>query len=187
MVSLVKVIGMFKTGVIAPNVNLVNPNPAIHWEEYKFRVPLEPEPLPARAASGRSLVAMTSSGITGTNGHCVMESAPKIPATTNNFWVPGANVPSLVVAAGLSPRSATSVSESIQEYVANYHGNDLARIYGKRSRSLTWRSFAIANEGKVTRFAEPTLIPKATPPLVFVFSGQGPQHFESESSAPTTF
>ena len=182
MVSLVKVIGIFRTGIVAPNVNLFNRNPAIHWDEYKFRVPLEPEPLPCRSPSGKSLVAMTSSGITGTNGHAVVESAPKIPATVNKFWIKGANVPSLVVAGGLSPRSTTSVSEQIQEYVGNYHSHDLARIYGKRVRSLTWRSFAIENQGKLTRFSEPAMIPKGTPPLVFVFSGQGPQHFESEST-----
>lgn len=171
---------MFKTGVIAPNVNLINPNPAIKWKEYKFRVPLEPERLPCRSTSGRSLIAMTSSGITGSNGHCVVEGPPRVLKAPNCFWLPGSTVPSLLVAAGLTPRSASAISDELKNLITDHHPHSLARIYGRRARSLTWRSFALAKDGKVSRFSEPTLIPKSTPPLVFVFSGQGPQHFQSK-------
>lgn len=177
--SLVKVIGMFKTGIVAPNVNLKNPNPAIHWDEYKFRVPLEPEPLKARHPSGRPLVAMTSSGITGANGHAVIEGPPKIAQPTNTFWLSGATIPGLFIAGGLSPRSTTASTELLQELAAKYDPLTLSRIYGRRARSMTWRSFSVENNGKVARFSDAVLGPKTTPPLVFVFSGQGPQHFHS--------
>ena len=181
LTSLCKVVGIIKSGVVAPNVNLKKLNPAIHWDEYKFRVPLEPEPLPCRSPSGVSLFSVGSSGISGTNGHAVIESPPKVPAPKNTFWVPGTTIPGLLVAGGLSPRSASSVVELLQEMVNEYPPHVLSRVFGRRSRSLTWRAFAIENEGKLSRFSTPVLAPKTTPPVIFVLSGQGPQHLRSKS------
>ena len=124
---------------------------------------------------------MTSSGITGSNGHCVVESPPKLEKPVNSFWIPGASIPGLIVAGGLSPRSTSAVAETAGEWVAQYSSHDLSRLFGRRVRSLTWRSFAVETGNKLSRFSEPALIPKSAPPLVFVFSGQGPQHFESTS------
>jgi acyl transferase domain-containing protein/aryl carrier-like protein len=176
LTSLCKVVGIIKTGLVAPNVNLSKLNPAIHWDEYKFRVPLEAEPLPCRSPSGISLFAVAGSGISGTNGHAVIESPPKVAHPTNSFWVPGTTIPGLLVAGGLSPRSASSVVEVLQDMVNEYSSHTLSRVYGRRSRSLTWRAFAIESEGKLSRFSTPVLAPKATPPVIFVLSGQGPQH-----------
>ncbi|OBZ73412.1 putative polyketide synthase 22 [Grifola frondosa] len=178
LASLCKVCSIFETRTIPPNVNFNNPNPAIKWKEYKFRVPLEPEPLPCRAASGRPLVAMTSSGIGGANGHCVVEGPPAVTPARSSFWLPGATVPSLLVAGGLSPRSTAAIGDALKELVTSTADLDaIARAYARRSRSMTWRSFAVDAGGKLSRFSEPTLIPKHTAPIVFVLSGQGPQHF----------
>lgn len=160
-------------------MNLSHPNPAIRWREYRLRVPLEVEQLSCRSPSGRSLVALTSSGISGVNGHCVVEGPP--PARTkDSLWLPGANVPSLMIAAGLTPRSASAVAESMDDLVRKHDPIHLARIYGRRSRSLTWRSFSMCTEAGLSHFSEPLLSPKTPPALVFVFSGQGPQHFSSK-------
>lgn len=171
---------MFKTGTVAPNVNFSTPNPAIKWKEYKLRVPVEAEPLPCRSSSGRSLVAMTSSGITGANGHCVVEGPPIMPTTVNTFWVSGHALPVLLVAGGLSPTSAGSVADAMKKVVVSYSAQQLARVYGRRARSLTWRGFTVAKDGEELHFTSPTLVPKSQPPVVFVFSGQGPQHIHSK-------
>ena len=121
---------------------------------------------------------MTSSGIGGANGHVVVEGAPARPEVPTSFWCDKA--PALLIAAGLSPRSAAALGESLKEIRDDVSPQAIARALGRRSRSMTWRSFAVLNNGKVSRFSEPLLAPKTTGPLVYVFSGQGPQHWNSE-------
>lgn len=183
LASLCKVCSIFETGTIPPNVNLKTPNPAIKWKEYKLRVPLEPECLVVRASSGRGLVAMTSSGIGGSNGHCVVEGPPAVSPKPSSFWINTLDVPLLYVAAGLSPRSASASAADIVDRAGAW-AEDVqqaaARAYARRARSMTWRSFAIQSKGAVAKFSEPVLSPRITPPVVFVFSGQGTQHYASE-------
>ena len=180
MASLCKVCGIFETGLIPPNVNFVTPNPAIHWDEYRFRVPTEVEPLKGRSSTRPALVAMTSSGIGGANGHAVVEGPPVATSSTPPFWVEGAAVPSLLIAGGLSPRSAAAVGESLLNILDSQDAAGLSKVFGRRARSMTWRSFAVAKTGKAVKFNEAVIVPKHKTPIVFVFSGQGTQHFQSE-------
>lgn len=178
LASLSKVLSIFETRVIPPNVNLNRPNPGIKWKDYRMRVPTDATPLPARNPSGRSLVSMTSSGIGGTNGHVVLESPPTVEEIFNGDRVAG---PVLLVAGGLSPRSATAIAEDFGNLrVDPQELPVLSNIYGRRSRQMTWRTFSILSpEGIPKPFAEPRSSPRVKPPVVFVFSGQGPQHFQS--------
>ncbi|KAK7062198.1 reducing polyketide synthase FUB1 [Favolaschia claudopus] len=181
LASLSKICSIFSHGVIPPNVNMTHPNPAIEWERYKLRVPLEPTPLIPRHSSGIPLVSMMSSGIGGVNGHAVVEGPP-----TQAFWTPSEpvhTVPILLIAGGLSPRSAASISATLEEEVASSSDSDLAllsTIYGRRARQMTWRSFAIAfpDRSIVVPFSPPAHCQRVKQPIVFVFSGQGPQHLE---------
>ncbi|EJF59192.1 ketoacyl-synt-domain-containing protein [Dichomitus squalens LYAD-421 SS1] len=181
LASLCKVCGIFETGLIPPNVNLINPNPAIHWAEHRLRVPREVERLRCRSSnSGRPpLIAMTSSGIGGANGHCVVEGRPLQVARPTVFWTEDAKIPALLVAGGLSPRSTSALASAlIDATTASDDGKAaLARIFGRRARSMTWRSTAVVQVGKQATFAEPILVPKKRPPIVFVFSGQGTQYY----------
>lgn len=178
LASLSKVCSILETRMIPPTVNFKNPNQKIRWQEYGFRVPVETEPLKCRAPSGRPLIAMTSSGIGGANGHVVVEGAPARPELPTSFWCDKA--PALLVAAGLSPRSAAALGDSLKELGGDADPQAVARALGRRSRSMTWRSYAVLNNGKVSRFSEPLLAPKTIGPIVYVFSGQGPQHWNSE-------
>ncbi|KAF9466964.1 polyketide synthase [Collybia nuda] len=177
LASLSKVCSIFETGYIPPNVNLRNLNPAIAWDRYRLRVPTEPTKLPARHSSGRSLISMTSSGIGGSNGHAVIEGPPVKFALTQKTTIR----PILYVVGGLSPRSASLVASDLADAViqGEAHRLDLASIYGRRSRQMTWRTFAVWSPEKPTlEFPSPILTPRSKPPVVFVFSGQGPQHFD---------
>ncbi|KAH9942788.1 ketoacyl-synt-domain-containing protein [Amylocystis lapponica] len=177
LASLCKVCSIFETGLIPPNTNFNNANPTIKWEDYKFRVPLQAEPLPCHRESGRALIAMTSSGIGGANGHCVVEGPPKSTPVFSSFWRTGEiEIPSILIAGGLSPRSASTVAGTLKEYVPGRDVQMLSRIYGRRSRSMPWRSFTLVGGDRVPRFAEPKLVPRTSPPVVFVFCGQGTQH-----------
>ncbi|KAI0749982.1 hypothetical protein C8Q80DRAFT_660233 [Daedaleopsis nitida] len=178
LASLCKVCGMLERGVVPPNVNLTRPNSAIRWSQYRLRVPVEPEPLSCRGDTGRSLIAMTSSGIGGANGHAVVEGPPPaLPPTA--FWTEGTEPPALLLASGLSPRSATAVGDLLLGTAsASSEKTALARIYGRRVRSMTWRSYSVLAPSKTSKFSKPVITPKARPPIVFVFSGQGTQHFQ---------
>ncbi|KAJ6515504.1 putative polyketide synthase [Mycena sanguinolenta] len=171
LASLCKVCSIFQTGLIPPTVNLITPNPAIHWKKHHMRAPSEISTLSKH--SGRSLIAMTSSAIGGSNGHAILESPP--PCT---YCPPPQQArPVLLVAGGLSPQSASAIAASL----AASEPADLtllSTIYGRRSRQLTWRTFAtwVPGQGMI-KFPSPVLSPKAKAPIVFVFSGQGPQHF----------
>ena len=178
---------MLERGIIPPNVNLKTPNPAIHWKKYRLRVPLEAEPLRARAPTGRPLIAMSSSGITGANGHAVIEGAPPA-APIPRFWSHESldKIPVLLVAGGLSPRSAEAVGGGLIQAVEKSAEEDvpaLARAFGRRARSMVWCSFALASPESPSgglSFGKPARVPKTRAPIVFVFSGQGTQHFQSE-------
>ncbi|EIN09536.1 polyketide synthase [Punctularia strigosozonata HHB-11173 SS5] len=177
LASVCKVCGIFNSGIIPPNVSLTRLNPAIKWDEYRMRVPLEPTPLSCRSSSGKSLVSINSFGIGGSNGHCVMESPPaSLPKPVS--LAEGA--PVLLLAGGLSPRATTAVSDSLSELVRERISQipNISTLYGRRSRQMTWRSFAVVSPSDMTkiRFSQPTLTPRARPAVGFVFSGQGPQH-----------
>ena len=182
LVSLTKVLDIFRTGIVPPNVNLSTPNPRIRWEEYNIRVPTERTALSVRAASGRPLVALCSSGIGGANGHAVLEAPPRHPANPDATSGVESEKPLLLVAGGLSPRSAAAISETITQLVQTLplHARFLSTTYGRRSRQMTWRSFAVYTPGQAAevRFSTPALVPRAKPPVVFVFAGQGPQHLD---------
>ncbi|KAG2142363.1 hypothetical protein DEU56DRAFT_979550 [Suillus clintonianus] len=177
LASLCKVCSMFESGIIPPNVNLSNPNPAIRWDDFHLRVASSPTSLPCQSTTGRSLISLASSGIGGANGHCVVEGPP----TTNPvvpFWRSDAiHAPHLLIAGGLSPRSTAAVGETIRA-IDGDKLSSAAATYGRRSRSMPWHSYAVTSSNAPPRFSEPVLAPRTPAPLVFVFSGQGPQHFE---------
>ncbi|KAG2335837.1 hypothetical protein BDR05DRAFT_920591 [Suillus weaverae] len=177
LASLCKVCSMFRSGIIPPNVNLHNPNPAIRWEDFHLRVASSPTPLPCQSTTGRSLISLASSGIGGANGHCVVEgppaSDPIIP-----FWRSDAiRAPCLLIAGGLSPRSTAAIGESLRA-INSQKLPSVAAAFGRRSRSMPWRSYAVTSSNSPPQFTEPVLTLGSPPPLMFVFSGQGPQHFE---------
>ncbi|CCM04656.1 uncharacterized protein FIBRA_06840 [Fibroporia radiculosa] len=184
LASMCKVCSIFATGMIPPTVNLRSPNPAIKWKEYSLRVPVTPEPLSHHPASTAPLVAMTSSGIGGANGHCVVEGPPLRIYIPSTFWRCNDAAftftpPYLLISGGLSPRSATAVADMLTSQAPTLPNvlHSFSRMLSRRSRSMTWRAYAIAHNGVLSQFSKPSLIPKTPTPLIFVFSGQGPQHW----------
>ncbi|KDQ18683.1 hypothetical protein BOTBODRAFT_154644 [Botryobasidium botryosum FD-172 SS1] len=180
LASLVKVCLILKNGVIPPNVNFQSPNLSIKWDEYKLRVPTEPTPLSCRSPSGKALISMSSFGIGGSNGHVIVEGPPVSQARVTTGR--DAKDPVLLVVGGLSPRTAAAVADQLKDMVSDSTASLplplISTIYGRRARQMTWRTFAVLTPGQPLRFAEPSLVPRAKPNVVFVFSGQGPQNLE---------
>jgi hypothetical protein len=126
---------------------------------------------------------MTSSGIGGANGSAVIEGPPPMleDFSHDGFWMAGADRPHLYLSGGLSPRTASSIGETIQHLrLEGVKEQDLTLTYGRRARSMPWISYAVSSNGDEARFSEPALVPRNLGPLAFVFSGQGPQHIASE-------
>ncbi|KAK0453924.1 hypothetical protein EV421DRAFT_720319 [Armillaria borealis] len=173
-----KVCSMFQTELIPPTVGIRTLNPAIDWTN--INVPTRVSPLRARNPSGRSLVAINTSGIGGANAHAVLEGPPPFGDPSKGGRLGG---PVLFVTGGLSPRSASSNADALAQMVLK--NTDLARqistTYGRRSRQMTWRSYAVFElEAGALTFSPPVLCPRHSnrSPVVFVFSGQGPQHID---------
>ncbi|KAH9934282.1 ketoacyl-synt-domain-containing protein [Fomitopsis serialis] len=176
--SLCKVCHIIEHGVIPPTVNFSVPNPAIRWKEHNMRVPVAPEKLSIRSPSGRALIAMPSSGIGGANGHCVIEAHASNTDGVPRMWsCERSIIPSLLIAGGLSPRSTSAVGESLKSISADRDRTRVGRALGRRVRSMLWKAYSVTPEGQIPRFSEPVLTPKVAPEVVFVFSGQGPQHW----------
>ncbi|KAK7044317.1 polyketide synthase [Favolaschia claudopus] len=177
LASLTKICGMFATNRIPPQVNYNNPNPAIRWDQYNMRIIPEVEEFNARSPSGKRLVSINSSGLLGANGHVIVEDPPKKSNASNNS---PANLPVLLVAAGLSPRTATSIAADLTQLTVDLPDElaTLSNIYGRRARQLTWRTACVLTPGSSCEFPAPRFVPRGAPSVVFVFSGQGPQHIE---------
>ncbi|KAJ7842961.1 polyketide synthase [Mycena olivaceomarginata] len=177
LASFSKVCSMLAKNTIPPQPNYKSPNPEIHWDEYNMRVPTKVEDFTTRNASGKRLISINAFGLLGANGHAIVESAP--PKSYQPTVVP-TGMPVLLVAAGLSPRTATAVAVDVSQLASEIPDeiSVLSTIYGRRARQLTWRAAAIGTVDTPFVFPPPSLVPRASPPLVFVFSGQGPQHIE---------
>lgn len=169
---------MFQYQMIPPSVNLKTPNPLIRWDQYKLIVPSQAVELPSRAS--KTLVAMTSSGIGGANAHVVIES-PSLPARKSRL----ATDIILLAVGGLTPRSTTALCETYAKLIQNNlcDAFDLAALSGRQTRQTTWRTFAVVKKEEVNSisFPRPVNVPSKRPPVVLVFSGQGPQFLDSKS------
>jgi len=184
LASLSKVISIFGSKVIPPQVNIRNLNSAIKWEEYRLKVPLEPTSLPCRSGE-KSLISIAGSGIGGSNGHVVLESPPQVIFDSSRGDSSRKQV-HLIVAGGLSARVVLSLSQSIQESFATYSSDlpGLSTVLGRRSKQTTWRAYAISSvdQPALVGFTTPQYCVRKPNPLLYVFSGQGPQHKDSELS-----
>lgn len=170
---------MLEHQVIPPNVKLQSPNPTIYWDQYRLRIAQEAVEL-SRRSSGPSLISISSTGIGGTNVHVIVEGSSaaktvdRLEPIQIGPWV-------LFLSGGLSPRSATSIAESIPPLIqdGNVNIDALATKLGRQARQMVWRAFVVADRAALPDlldFPAPVLAPRTQPPIVFVFSGQGPQH-----------
>ncbi|KAF8205835.1 acyl transferase domain-containing protein [Mycena galopus ATCC 62051] len=123
---------------------------------------------------------MSSSGIGGSNGHVVLEAPPK-PELVQKSERIGSDQLYLIVAGGLSPRSTSALADHIAETtLETASSSDYAAastVLGRRAKQMSWRAYALATPGsKSAQFSKPRYCGRDANPIVFVFSGQGPQH-----------
>ncbi|CCM04557.1 uncharacterized protein FIBRA_06738 [Fibroporia radiculosa] len=117
----------------------------------------------------------------------------RVPVSVEEF-VPGnsqlgriASISSYGFGGALSLKGCTTLSEKYKEECAEVDPLALCEHLGNRARQLPWRSFAIAESIEAATFPEPVLAPKRPHPVVFCFSGQGPQHWKQGRELYSTF
>lgn len=153
-------------------------NPRILWDRHQLHVPITATPLGCRSGSNRSLISLASSGIGGSNGHVVVESAPEIPIS-DGYLVPG--MPTLFPVGALTPRSVQSLSHSLISILMDDTSSaalSQAVVHSRRARQHPWRTYFLlsSHSDQAPKVATPAMIPSTPPPVIFVFAGQGPQH-----------
>jgi len=178
LASLAKVCLILEHKLIPPNAHLTTRNPKILWDQHRLHVPLEPTPLGCRSDFGRSLISLASSGIGGSNGHVVVESAPEVPVPNGRL---ASDVPILFPVGALTPRSVQSLSDSLISLLmsdASPAALSQAVAHSRRARQNPWRTYFLfsPHSDQRPKVAAPVMAPSTPPPVVFVFAGQGPQH-----------
>ncbi|MCK6549043.1 acyltransferase domain-containing protein, partial [Myxococcota bacterium] len=187
--------GLIKTalslhhGVIPPSLHFVTPNPNIDFEGLKLRVVTEPE----RYGDGPSLAGVNSFGFGGTNGHTLLEAAPRrerarLVAVTKADGSPRAEL--LVASArskaalqgaakALAARLDALESDTVPELCRTaatrrgHHEHRVAVVGGAASELSS--GLAAFARGVPRPSVTSGQVSGAPPKLVFVYGGQGPQ------------
>ncbi|KAI3601476.1 polyketide synthase [Moniliophthora roreri] len=174
--SVVKVAMMLERKQILPNGYFKKPSSKIQFDRYKLRVPVEVEGFVANDAEQGLIASISSFGFGGSCGHTVLREHDVRPVLPDYETLNSG--PYLFAVGGLSPRAVNTLIESYKTEYADVDPLSLSEHLGSRARQLNWRSFAVADSLGQTKFTEPVMVSKRAVPLVFCFSGQGPQHWQ---------
>jgi acyl transferase domain-containing protein len=180
---------MLEHKVVPPNININNANPSIMWEKYRLKVPTDAMLLNCRSSTKRPLISLSGSGIGGSNGHMVVEGPPSLPPPATLL---SSKKSVLFIVGGLSPRATQEISSSILDMLKRDSSKEAlsqAVTHSRRARQLPWRTYFVYTPSLVSavRMENPVLVPRKRPPIVFVFTGQGPQHINMGRDLFATF
>lgn len=76
--GLIKAVLMVEHGEIPPSLHVDELNPHFEWQRYGFQVPRRTQPWPG--GEGRRAAGVSAFGMSGTNAHVVVTSAPRMEA-----------------------------------------------------------------------------------------------------------
>ncbi|KAK4183707.1 lovastatin diketide synthase LovF [Podospora australis] len=173
LTSVLKAVLALENKTIPPNIKMGTPNPAIPFEKYNLKVPLEPTPWPA---DRKERVSVNNFGIGGANAHVVLDSAdsfglrPQLEEAGDHAQ--------LLVFSAKSPESLKSIIGNYNAYLAKHPERieDVAYTLANRREHFGHRAFLVASRekpGKPSVLSKPPTGP--APNIVFVFTGQGAQ------------
>lgn len=186
--GIIKTVGVLKHRQVPKNLHFKNPNPNIPFSEYCVTVAGESSTLPAPEEKPALFAAVNSFGYGGTNAHVVLESAP--PAAPKESA--SAAGPHLIP---LSAHNEEALRDLAGKFAFLLGGNldgtlaDLAYTTAFRRSHLSHRMVMTANNvdelreqliaastGEIhERVVTGVVTGALNPPLVFVFTGMGPQ------------
>lgn len=193
--ALIKAILIVERGLIPPTKGVVNPSPAIKWDDWKVTVNTKPVAFPAHLPVKR--VSVNSFGYGGTNAHMIIEGADSlVPSARKNYqyWSPDKqnrnvkiprsafyrNRPFLLPFSAHDKATLQSNIDAHGKIAGHYKLLDLSYTLANRRTRLSSRAFAVAshanldivfNQQEGYHFAEKQRIPT----IGFAFTGQGAQ------------
>ncbi|ESK85112.1 polyketide synthase [Moniliophthora roreri MCA 2997] len=176
MSSLVKVVMMLDRKQLLPNGYFKKPSSKINFEKYNLRVPIKVEDFVAHDRKQGLIASISSFGFGGSCGHTVLREHDARPVLADYHGLNSA--PYLFAVGGLTPRGVNSLIESYKADYADVNPALLSEHLGSRARQSSWRSYAVGDSLSQVKFTEPVMVPKRAAPLIFCFSGQGPQHWQ---------
>jgi Polyketide synthase modules and related proteins len=188
--GVLKTIGVLKNRQVPKNLHFKNPNPRIPFADLSLEVAADTRKLPAPEEKPTVYAAINSFGYGGTNAHVVLESAPvvEVPSAPDDPARP----------LRVIPLSASS-EEALRDLAGKYAfllGQPLAGTFADLAYTTAFRrshlpvrlaalaggpeelrdQLMAASTGQVhERVAVGGRAGSAKPPLVFVFTGMGPQ------------
>nr|ALQ32947.1 putative polyketide synthase [Fusarium sacchari] len=174
--AIIKCVLALEHQIIPPNINLKNPNPKIPFAEYNLNVPLEPTPFPPDRQK-RSLAFKIYVHIINCLQVVLESYSPKINETSTSVDQQASESQSLLL---LSANTETSLQKQVlnyQHWIARNpeHVADASYTLARHRKHLPHRAFIVSQHGKSIEVSAPSKISSSSPPLVFVFSGQGAQ------------
>jgi acyl transferase domain-containing protein len=173
LTSLLKAVLALEHRTIPPNIKMGVPNPAIPFDKYHLRVPLDPTPWPT---DRKERVSVNNFGIGGANAHVVLDSADSFGARPQ-LEEAGDNAQLLVFSAK-SPESLSAIMDRYIAYLADHPERieDVAYTLANRREHMGHRAFLVASREKP---GKPSVLIKPpaglAPNVVMVFTGQGAQ------------
>ena len=78
----------------------------------------------------------------------------------------------------LTSKALYSLIQRYKEECAGIPPLALCDHLGGRARQMPWRAYAVADSLEAATFHDPVMVEKRPNPLVYCFSGQGPQHWQ---------
>ncbi|KAI0017755.1 KR domain-containing protein [Xylariomycetidae sp. FL0641] len=196
--ALIRAILIVERGVVPATRGLVNPSPAIRWDEWQVAVPTEAVPLPRHLPVRR--VSVNSFGYGGTNAHMIVEGAESLvprgraaPYVYADKWTRQAarftgrrralerQRPFLLPFSAHDKATLRRNVDAHARVVGDYSMLDLAYTLGSRRSALASRAYTVASNDTVAdafaRFGERFAVAdkKTARALGFVFTGQGSQ------------
>ncbi|MER5571946.1 type I polyketide synthase, partial [Streptomyces goshikiensis] len=179
--GLLKTTLALKHELLPPSLNYTRGNPDIDFANSPFRVQAEPSPWP-RTKDHVRRAGISAFGFGGSNAHLILEEAPLTPPS------PAGTRPTETLI--LSARTEKALEEATDRLAAHLRREqpnlaDAAHTLATGRRTFPHRrtvtgntpdSIATALETRDPAHVTTNHTTRETPPLVYLFSGQGSQH-----------
>ncbi|HWA25815.1 MAG TPA: amino acid adenylation domain-containing protein [Lacunisphaera sp.] len=176
--GLIKTVLALEARELPPSLHFDQPNPKIDFAHSPFYVVNSVRPWPRGATPRRA--GVSSFGIGGTNAHVALEEAPARPASA-----PGRS-PELLVLSARSPAALDQAAANLAHHLEaqpQLNLADVAATLQTGRKAFSHRRIVVADDGadairRLRAASEPGtgLAAGTTPPVVFLFPGQGVQY-----------
>lgn len=174
--SLIKAALVLREARIPPLVHFTEPNSKLGLHDSPFLIPVAEQPFAAQETPRRA--AVSSFGIGGTNVHLILEQPPA------SIRVPAGKGERLLVLSAKSDGALRESGRLIGERLMSLHDDALPGVAATLARTrarMNFRYAAVADgmtraAGKICKAANSAPDGGKTPPLAFLFPGQGGRH-----------